>query len=52
MIALASLAELETQYLITVRLKFIESREDMEKMMLEVKKMLLGFRNYVASKSG
>jgi four helix bundle protein len=46
-IALGSLSELETQYLIAVRLAFIEKKEDMEKQMIDVKKLLLGFRNYL-----
>ncbi len=46
-IALGSLSELETQYLIAVRLAFIEKKEDIEKQMIDVKKLLLGFRNYL-----
>ncbi|MGB6267882.1 MAG: four helix bundle protein [Olleya sp.] len=51
MIALGSLSELETQYLIAVRLKMIENIEDIEVKLLEVKKLLLGFRNYIIKKS-
>ena len=50
MIALGSLSELETQYLIAVRLKFTDNIKHIEKIMLEVKKLLLGFRNYLVSK--
>lgn len=50
MIAIGSLSELETQYLITIRLKFVEKNEELEEMMLESKKLLLGFRNYIANK--
>ncbi len=46
-VALGSLSELETQYLIAVRLAFIEKKEDIEKQMIDVKKLLLGFRNYL-----
>ena len=46
-IALGSLSELETQYLIAVRLVFIEKEDTIEKQMIEVKKLLLGFRNYL-----
>ena len=46
-IALGSLSELETQYLIAVRLAFNEKKEDIEKQMIDVKKLLLGFRNYL-----
>ena len=50
MIAIGSLSELETQYLISVRLNFVDKNEELEKMMLESKKLLLGFRNYIANK--
>ena len=50
MIAIGSLSELETQYLITIRLKFVEKNEELEEMMLESKKLLLRFRNYIAKK--
>tara|TARA_R110001606_G_scaffold313626_1_gene460262 strand:- start:4136 stop:4372 length:237 start_codon:yes stop_codon:yes gene_type:complete len=49
-IALGSLAELETQYIITVRLKYIESNTEAEELMITVKKLLLGFRNYLNKK--
>jgi four helix bundle protein len=50
-IALGSIAELETQYLIAVRLKFTNKDEVIEGLLLNVKKMLLGFKNYVSKKS-
>jgi four helix bundle protein len=50
-IALGSISELETQYLIAVRLKFINKDEVIEGLLLNVKKMLLGFKNYVSKKS-
>jgi len=50
MIAIASLSELETQYLISVRLKFSSKNEKLEKTMVETKKLLLGFRNYIQRK--
>lgn len=46
-IAIASLSELETQYLIAIRLEFIKKEEALELQMIEVKKLLLGFRNYL-----
>ncbi|SEP54839.1 four helix bundle protein [Flavobacterium urocaniciphilum] len=49
-IALGSIAELETQYMIAVRLQFVNKDEEMEEMILNVKKMLLGFKNYVGKK--
>ena len=50
-IALGSLSELETQYLIAVRLKFVESDEVLVDLIVKVKQILLGFRNYVMRKS-
>ena len=50
-IALGSLSELETQYLIAVRLKFVESEEVLVDLIVKVKQLLLGFRNYVMRKS-
>jgi four helix bundle protein len=50
-IAIGSISELETQYLIAVRLKFTNKDEVIEGLLLNVKKMLLGFKNYVSKKS-
>ena len=47
MIALGSLSELETQYLLAVRLKMADKNEIFETKMIDVKKLLLGFRNYL-----
>jgi four helix bundle protein len=49
-IALGSIAELETQYLIAVRLEFTNKDVVIEDLLLNVKKMLLGFKNYVIKK--
>ncbi|WP_247649195.1 four helix bundle protein [Lutibacter sp. B1] len=49
-IALGSLAELETQYLIAVRLKFVVENNSVEVLINDVKKLLLGFRNYLMNK--
>ena len=49
-IALGSLSELETQYLIATRLEFIIKQESFELQLLQVKKLLLGFRNYLDKK--
>ena len=49
-IALGSLQEVETQYLIAVRLNFTEKNDTIENLFTEVKKLLLGFRNYIDSK--
>jgi four helix bundle protein len=50
-IALGSISELETQYLIAVRLKFTNKDEVIEGLLLNIKKMVLGFKNYVSKKS-
>lgn len=46
-IAIGSLSELETQYLIAIRLEFIIKEETFESQMIEVKKLLIGFKNYL-----
>ncbi len=46
-ISIGSLSELETQYLIAIRLEFIKKEEALELQMIEVKKLLIGFRNYL-----
>ena len=50
MLSLGSLSELETQYLISIRLKFSNNNENLEETMVETKKLLLGFRNYLVNK--
>jgi len=50
-IALGSLAELETQYLITVRLGYASANNALENMMVKVRQLLLGYRNYVRGKT-
>ena len=49
-ISLGSLAELETQYLIAVQLKFVEKHTKLENLIIEVTKLLLGFKNYIQRK--
>lgn len=49
-IALGSLSELETQYLITVRLKYIIENIEIENKINEVKRMIVGLRNYLLNK--
>ena len=49
-IALGSLAELETQYLIVIRLNYTDKNNDLEDLLMIVKKLLLGFRNYLVKK--
>lgn len=50
-LALGSLSELETQYLIAVRLSYIEKNDNLKDLINTVKKLLLGFRNYIIKKS-
>ena len=50
MIALGSLSELETQYLLCVQLKFVKQDDEVMNSMVNVKKLLLGFRNYLKNK--
>ena len=49
-IALGSLSELETQYLIAVRINYASKEESIENQINDVKKLLLGFRNYLEGK--
>jgi four helix bundle protein len=49
-IALGSLAEVETQYLIAVRLKYVVKNEIIENELTVVNKLLIGFRNYLLKK--
>lgn len=50
-IALGSLTELETQYLIAVRLKYVEPSNTLMELIVKVKQLLLGFRNYIKRKT-
>lgn len=50
-IALGSVAELETQYLIVLRLKFSEPNAILNDLLIDVKQLLLGYRNYVRRKT-
>lgn len=49
-ISLGSLSELETQYLLSVRLKFIDPSKELEILIIQVRKLLVGTRNYIVSK--
>lgn len=49
-IALGSLSEVETQYLIALRLKYVENNTDLENKISEVRRMILGMRNYLLKK--
>ena len=50
MIALGLVSEFETQYLLCVRLKFVEKENAVMNCMEDVKKLILGLRNYLKSK--
>jgi four helix bundle protein len=49
-IAIGSLAELETQYLIAIRLGFLEKDKSLTNLINDEKQLLLGFRNYIKNK--
>ena len=49
-IALGSLAEVETQYLISLRLKYCVKNEILENELVTLNKLLIGFRNYLLKK--
>ena len=49
-IAIGSLAELETQYIIAIRLGFVKEDEAVINLITDEKKLLLGYRNYIKNK--
>ena len=49
-VAIGSIAEIETQMLIAVRLKYISDEEEIYNLIIEVRKLLIGFRNYLNNK--
>ncbi len=49
-IALGSLAELETQYLIACQQNYLEKTVTFENQIASVRKLILGFRNYLRNK--
>ncbi len=49
-ISLGSLAEMETQYILAIRLGYVKEDEEIMKLILKVKKLVLGFRNYIRRK--
>lgn len=49
-IALGSLAELETQYIISIRLAFLVKNIEVEELFNDQKRLLLGYRNYINKK--
>ena len=51
-ISIGSLSELETQYLIAIRLGFVTNEDAFGQQLIEVKKLLIGFKNYIKNKYG
>ncbi|MBT8271907.1 MAG: four helix bundle protein [Bacteroidia bacterium] len=49
-IALGSLTELETQYLIAIRLKYVKEDTDLTDLISKQRQLLLGFRNHLKRK--
>lgn len=49
-IALGSLAELETQYLIAIRLKYCDENMNIIHLFSDLKKLLLGMKKYLQNK--
>ena len=49
-IALGSLAEVETQYLIAFKLRYIKEDKNFKKRINEVRSLLIGLRNYLLKK--
>jgi four helix bundle protein len=49
-ISIGSLSELETQYLIATRLGFVTNEDAFGQQLIEVKKLLIGFKNYLNKK--
>ena len=49
-VAIGSIAEIETQMLIAARLKYVDEHNEIFDKITEVRKLLLGFRNYIKKK--
>ncbi len=49
-IALGSLSELETQYIIAIRLGFTSENKEVMDLITDEKKLLLGYRNHIRKK--
>ena len=50
-VALGSLAEVETQVEIALRLNFVATADSIFAQITEVRKLIIGFRNYIKKKS-
>ncbi|MAP53797.1 four helix bundle protein [Altibacter sp.] len=49
-VSLGSLSELETQYLLSIRLNYIDASEELEILIKQVRKLLVGTRKYLLRK--
>ena len=49
-ISLGSLSELETQYLIAIRLAFVEQSKEIDQLIKQVRKLIVATRNYLLRK--
>ena len=49
-VAIGSIAEIETQLIIAIRLKYINEENKIFESVIDVRKLLLGFRNYLNKK--
>ncbi len=49
-ISLGSLSEIETQYILATRLGYLESDIEIDELIIDVKKLILGTRNYLNRK--
>tara|TARA_R100000935_G_scaffold57130_1_gene90401 strand:+ start:1037 stop:1390 length:354 start_codon:yes stop_codon:yes gene_type:complete len=49
-VAIGSIAEIDTQMLIVARLKYVDEHNGIFDKITEVRKLLLGFRNYINKK--
>lgn len=49
-VATGSLAEIETQLMIGARLKYLDEHNEIFDKIIELRKLLLGFRNYINKK--
>jgi four helix bundle protein len=49
-IAIGSISELETQFILAIRLEMAEENEQLHALLIDEKKLLLGYRNYISKK--
>ncbi len=49
-VGIGSVSEIETQMLVAARLKYVDEHNEIFEKITEVRKLLLGFRNYIIKK--